>query len=547
MEVFSLLRRISSLFLAVWMLLCAGCGGGSSPSASTGSSQDPAASLTLQDPSAFLTGTALEASEPGSTGIRKLTFTLEAEEDVLALQYAQLLLNGAYPLEQADRVESENDDASAWACYYRYTGEGELNLLDMEGADCHLFLGIRRDNGEKTTVSLIYPTGVSFADWGARADRTAIPPAPTPGSDAGSISPEDPRPLPLAVEYPDPGAFLHGRTPDTDRPLDNGAAEQLFVLEKGRGALGRQYVAALMAEPYALQLTDAEEITQSKVVFEYYYLHYTGSLAVGTLEVNGKTCHLCVRVSNYENRNETHIQVVTADGFRAVDPVRQADLNALGTARPIPNPPAPPAVTPTRPTIDLSDPAVIPDFLDYDPTGAFRAGTSSYDHAVCFLAAGVDYYDTAEGYVRLLQDRGYRVTKTDNKIKRTYGRYQWNLYHDGLDLDTIEDDTYVRVKFLYRHNDGDPKTEISIGYAIGITYAGDEQYKGGGGGSSTGGGSWDPYVPDHAKLPCLDCDGSGDCDECGGYGYVGFGDARAACGRCHRSGDCRTCGGSGTR
>ena len=201
--------------------------------------------------------------------------------------------------------------------------------------------------------------------------------------------------------------------------------------------------------------------------------------------------------------------------------------------------------TPT-PKPEKTGPSVIPDFLEHDPSGAFRAGTSAYGNAVCFLASGDSYRYVAEYYVQLLVDMGYRITKIDEKVKRTWNRCQWNLYHDGVDSTTIEDDTHVRVKILTSANDGNPKTEISIGYGIGITYGGEEQYGGGGGGDSSGGG-WDPYEPDHSKLPCLTCGGDGDCNTCGGDGYTGFGDAKAGCRTCHGDGKCRTCGGSGTR
>jgi len=404
------LKRLFAALLVLLMMLQTGCGGDSAESKepqitppvqeveqSSDAKQAPV--LVLQDPLAFLGGSTLTEEQTATDGIRKLTFKLKPEEDVLALQYVELLQNGAYKVEKVEIVESENDTAQAYACYFKYVGEGTLPVLEMGENPCSLFIGIRRDEGKETTFVLIYPKGVGFADWGARADRPAAEPEVIP----------EPTPEPSPEPTPTP--------------------------------------------------------------------------------------------------------------------------------RPTPTP---------TPQPQKIGPEVIPDFLEHDISGVFRAGTSAFGNAVCFLADGNDHFAVAEAYVQLLVDMGYRITKTDEKVKRTWSRYQWNLYHDGVDSETIEDDTHVRVKILSRANDGNPKTEISIGYGEGITYGGEEQYGGGGGGSG-GGGSWDPYIPDHSKLPCLDCDGTGDCDECGGYGYVGYGDARAACGRCHRSGDCRTCGGSGTR
>lgn len=78
----------------------------------------------------------------------------------------------------------------------------------------------------------------------------------------------------------------------------------------------------------------------------------------------------------------------------------------------------------------------------------------------------------------------------------------------------------------------------------------------GGGGGGTSGGDRNSYQPDHSKLQCLSCRGSGSCGNCGGSGYVRSGSAsskstlrgsKASCNQCHGSGRCRTCGGSGTR
>jgi len=405
------LKRLFAGLLVLLMILQTGCGGsfteGKEPQITPPAQeveQSPAPEradpvLTLQDPWAFLGGSTLTEEQTATAGIRKLTFKLKPEEDVLALQYVELLQGGAYKLGKADIMETENDTAHAYACYFNYIGEGALPVLDMGERSCTLFIGIRRDKGEKTTFVLIYPKGVAFADWGARADRPAAEPEFVP-----EPSPE-PTPTPAPTPKPTP--------------------------------------------------------------------------------------------------------------------------------------------TPT-PEPQKTGPEVIPDFLEHDISGAFRAGTSAFGNAVCFLADGNDHFAVAEAYVQLLVNMGYRITKTDEKVKRTWNRYQWNLYHDGVDSETIEDDTHVRVKILSRANDGDPKTEISIGYGEGITYGGEEQYQGGGGGSS-GGGGWDPYVPDHSKLPCLTCGGDGDCNTCGGDGYTGFGSAKAGCRTCHGDGKCRTCGGSGTR
>ena len=71
-------------------------------------------------------------------------------------------------------------------------------------------------------------------------------------------------------------------------------------------------------------------------------------------------------------------------------------------------------------------------------------------------------------------------------------------------------------------------------------------------GSNGGAGGTTPNyerneLPDHSKLQCITCRGSGDCKECGGSIYVYVGGARTKCNYCKGTGNCRTCGGSGTR
>lgn len=55
------------------------------------------------------------------------------------------------------------------------------------------------------------------------------------------------------------------------------------------------------------------------------------------------------------------------------------------------------------------------------------------------------------------------------------------------------------------------------------------------------------FTPEFAKLDCLTCDGSGDCQTCGGDGYKGIGEAKGGCNTCKGNGKCRVCGGSGKR
>lgn len=140
------------------------------------------------------------------------------------------------------------------------------------------------------------------------------------------------------------------------------------------------------------------------------------------------------------------------------------------------------------------------------------------------------------------------------------------LFHDGMMRRPGYNDAYfetasVRVMYYEKGKEavfyvygkmigsGEPK-EIEALIAVDmskILSAGNADQGSEGGSGSGIVGSDGVYVPDHSKLDCLTCRGSGDCTSCGGSGYTYFGDYKTACTRCHKSGNCSSCGGSGKR
>lgn len=202
-----------------------------------------------------------------------------------------------------------------------------------------------------------------------------------------------------------------------------------------------------------------------------------------------------------------------------------------------------------------TNPAILPDFMEYDSSGLFSQGTSIYDNSVVFTARNSDVEYVAKEYLQMLEDMGYYLTDEVKKESRSFYKYEWYLTHDEIGGSTIRDTAQVGVNCMVVHSKDRPRVEVSIGYGDGVTYGGDiPNGTGGGDSSSASGGS--SYQPDHSKLQCLTCRGSGSCGKCGGSGYVRSGSAsskstlrgsKASCNQCHGSGRCRTCGGSGTR
>ena len=91
-----------------------------------------------------------------------------------------------------------------------------------------------------------------------------------------------------------------------------------------------------------------------------------------------------------------------------------------------------------------------------------------------------------------------------------------------------------------------PRT-LELLLAVNTTPEKSKDQGGGGGGIRFPWEDDEPFQPNHSKLDCLTCRGSGDCTTCGGDGYTGFGDAKAGCRSCHGNGNCTACGGSGKR
>lgn len=396
--------------------------------------------------------------------------------------------------------------------------------------------------------------------------------------------PEEPAPsvVPETAYYLDPSAFLHGAAPSTDEKDDAGFIEQIFILEKGYGPLGKQYVDALLEGPYELTLISSHETDKEDALYENYYLAYNGAARVGRYKMK-ETCQIYVGVDNYKNKDEAHIRVLVAAGFTSKDDGERADLSHFitlnpsdklsqepaSTSAPTPKPtatttPAPkPTATPAP--SGPSSSTLLPDltiFLNRSPS---KSGNYYDGKQFLFQAMPYSAVDTVVNEVlALLQESRYQLQLVNNYRKNvtdnTYTiRYdlKYTGTSDEIDLLTNKNETsWYNVQVSVTHYTKAQEFNLRIHFGNGFQLedpgvrVSANVSKGGGGGSgggSSGGGGYDPYVPDHSKLQCLTCRGDGDCNTCGGDGYTGFGDAKAGCRSCHGDGDCNTCGGSGTR
>ena len=184
--------------------------------------------------------------------------------------------------------------------------------------------------------------------------------------------------------------------------------------------------------------------------------------------------------------------------------------------------------------------SVLPNFIECDDSRRFAhsGGGSLLFTAPC--KEGELVY-VAEDYVDRLVDMGYEIV-FDNED----AAHWWVLKHPEVN-------GVVRIKSL---DLGDliGKYEVEIIPYEDITMDG-FQISNANTGSGGGGDDWfdndSGYeIPEHSKLDCLTCDGTGDCRKCGGDGevqYYGQESEWSKCPTCHGSGDCTRCGGSGKR
>ncbi len=210
-----------------------------------------------------------------------------------------------------------------------------------------------------------------------------------------------------------------------------------------------------------------------------------------------------------------------------------------------------------------SDQAILPDlayFYSRTPNEMEKKGDSGY--RIAFTKISNFEKDTIlSETLALLQEPRYQLTLEDSRIvpftkKNHKEAYDFRYTGTGSvsQMPDVEDGSiYFHVQLrITNYNDS---IGLGLYYGNGFTLedpgsrcSAETASDGGSGGGGSSGSSdgYDPYIPDASKLPCLTCDGDGDCRRCNGKGYIFRDDIRSDCTRCQR-GKCPKCHGSGTR
>ena len=332
----------------------------------------------------------------------------------------------------------------------------------------------------------------------------------------------------------------------------------------------QQFMDILIGEDYGLSLVDIYTYDYESATYKQYYLKYSGN-GEDKIQNEDSEWDITIGVTVHKDKPEVTAGICYKLGFHLVDDGHRADYLKVITTAPTPVPTVKPAAKPeqsdtqqpaqnTAPAVTAVDKnaSYIPDFTAFlnrrpsEDKDRYYGGTRKY-----YQKISLDTQKTVVSEVLALLDSDrYQlelIEKVDanNRIEYNY-RYTGNVGMDSIHSKN-DDSRYYNLQFtVYNKNNDNGTYGIHFHYApqfveenVGYTVSANA---GGGGGS--GGGTVDfegNDLPEHSKLPCLTCDGSGDCDDCGGSIYVYVGGTRTRCNGCKGTGNCRTCGGSGTR
>jgi len=175
-------------------------------------------------------------------------------------------------------------------------------------------------------------------------------------------------------------------------------------------------------------------------------------------------------------------------------------------------------------------------------------------------------------YVKLLRESRFGLSLTDFREEDDveWSVYHWQLYrfshsdpavseaeYEVYDMQAADYRTYqsdVLVNILYDKREQFVSVVLIYSHDLTVSDLGDRagtvEAAGGSSGSSSSSGSLDRFVPNHAKLDCLECKGDKWCTKCDGHGSIQrYGQAGdwSTCPKCYGNKYCTACGGSGKR
>lgn len=335
---------------------------------------------------------------------------------------------------------------------------------------------------------------------------------------------------------PDPEAFFGLSAEHNDWGRDGYRHEITFESDRITRERVQAYVDLLKEEPYPFVLDETIPFADGMV---RYVFCYSGEKEL----YDAEEWQILVEYDPGRKTGYAQIVIRNSENFRLVPP--QADAPGDPSPQPTATPSPTPAPTPS-PTPLPEDPSVLPDFLVLDTSKSFTQGRANAKNVVAFLSDADDVGDVTEAYVQNLLRMGYRISDTEEKSNQYMRVYRWYLTHADVSGTTVQDTAQVCVKHMLHipYKSGEPYTEVSITYGSGVTYAGETMTGSGGGSGSSGGSS-------STRTPCSICNRTGDCQTCGGDGYLWSSAADKKNRNCYscrnHNGKCTYCNGTGWR
>lgn len=374
--------------------------------------------------------------------------------------------------------------------------------------------------------------------------------------------------------------FLEQDTPYDTAMGTFGSMDFLFSLEHGDETMMRQFM-DILVEDYGLSLVDVYTYDYETATFKYYQYMYSGD-GEDKLERENMDWDMSVGITVHKDSTEVVACVSYVNGFELVDDGHRADYSKV--VRPVftPEPNQKPASQNTGSSTDEPPPKIqdIRNFLSQDTPYDIAMGTFGSMDFLYSLEHGEE--ELIQQFIDTLVIGGYGLNLVDvNKYdyeSASYKSYDFMYRGEGekklqrenmnwdvsVSITVHKDSTEVVAGIFYVNgfelvDDGhradyhkvDTPTPTPSPTPVPKPAAPSDGNNVPANKDSNGGGTTPHYerneLPDHSKLQCLTCRGSGDCKDCGGSIYVYVGGARTKCNGCKGSGDCRTCGGSGTR
>ena len=524
----------------------------------------------LQEITAFLGGMEPYKSQLGKNDDIQIFFVLEEGQEDLAQQYVDVLVGGDYNISLTDTDKKNADGKSSKYNYLTYNGKGEVGTL-MEGLDCHIAVVTQTDHSTGTMIlGVNIANGFTYVDDGHRAEGITT----AQKNESGSVSNAQPeKELEKEPEkevqsaqkidvskfgnlpehgFQDLRTWGQGAVSISDKPIDqDGFTAYKYKIDQ---KVLEEYIAFMENHGYTLVGSHSQSSYTGS--YKSYGLVCDAASDVGKIKLmfEDSTCH----VSIWKDSSKWRVDV--ADGIEVCDLGLRRD-GSTGSVLPGGESVEAGLKRKIGGTYQTSDKRFSAKAGEADVlfNGERMAGTVDFS-GTSVITVNVHFnddmavrfkYDKAkakEGDVYQLcslEPRPFELLLYKGEKNIGVGQTGDCHYHNATARIMELDDEENAVVYLYL----EPINTEQYGETVELLCAVNthREESGSGGGGEVAGGGRDKFVPDHAKPNCLDCDGTGACDECGGALYVGYGDARAKCGSCKGRGTCFTCDGSGKR